>query len=235
MRLPRALLVVLLATATACGGSAKPNASPTPSPTPSVSPSLPPVAADTAALKKALVVAADIGTPWVVPKAVNKTGTKKGELCPGKPNERTRVKPRATAEVAMTEGTKQGAAIASFDLFAFEPAQLEAFVAAVEAANQDCAAYTSVEKLWVTTETATAPAVSGGEQVLARLERIYADKTKKTLYYVRQTLLVRVGRSFAFVEHAFIQPKTDPTGADWKKTVALAEKQVAKLAANAPV
>jgi len=230
----RTLLAVLLATATACGGGgAKPEATPAPSttsPTPSPTPTLPPVAVDTAAVKAALVTSPEVGSVWVTPKSVNKTKTAKGELCPGKKNEITRVKPRASATVQMTEGTKTGAAIASFSVHAFDPALVAGFTAAFDAANTDCAAYTSLEKTYVTTETVTAPAVQGADEVLARLERIYADSSKKTLHYVRQTLTVRVGaRTFVVLEHAFIQSKADPTGADFAKTVALVQKQVAKV------
>jgi hypothetical protein len=75
--------------------------------------------------------------------------------------------------------------------------------------------------------------VAGADEVLARLERIYADSSKKTLHYVRQTLVVRVGgRTYVALEHAYIQPKSDPTGADWTKTVAIAMKQVTKARAT---
>lgn len=228
MPLTRAVLAVLLAGATACGGgSAKPDASATSS-TPSPTPTLPPVATDTASVKAAIVTAADIGAPWVVPKTVNKTAVKKGELCPGTPNEQTRVPPRATASVRMTEGTKTGAAIASFDVHAFDPEVYGPYRAAFAAATKDCAAYTSLEKLYVTTEDTAAPVVEGADEVLARIERIYADSSKKQLHYVRQTLKIRVGRAVVAIEHAFVQPATDPTGGDWTKTVALVTKQVAK-------
>jgi hypothetical protein len=147
----RTLLAVLLATATACGGgAAKPEAVATtapPSPTPSPTPTLPPVATDTAAVKKALVTSREVGSVWVTPKSVNKTKLAKGELCPGKKNETTRVKPRASATVQMTEGTKQGAAIASFNIYAFDPALVDDYAAALAAANKACAAYNTAEKL----------------------------------------------------------------------------------------
>ena len=225
------MIALALVSLTACGGGGdvQPVASSSPTATPA--PTLPPVATDTASVKAALVTAADLGTPWVAPKSVNETATKKGELCPGKPNEQTRVPPRATAKARLTEGTKAGAAIASFDVHAFDPAVLASYSKAFVAASTDCAAYTSLEKLYVTTETVTPPAVEGADEVLARLERVYADSSKKTLHYVRQTLKVRVGRTVVALEHAFVQPASDPTGADWTKTVALVTKQVAKLRA----
>ncbi|HEV2890034.1 MAG TPA: hypothetical protein VGX28_06625, partial [Frankiaceae bacterium] len=93
-------------------------------------------------------------------------------------------------------------------------------------------AFTSLEKLYVTTEDVTPPAVAGADSAVARIERIYADSSKKRLYYVRQTVKVGVGRSVVALEHAFIQPRSDPTGADFTKTVALLSKQVAKVVAK---
>lgn len=231
----RALLAVLLA-ATACGGGGAdpaPVASPAPSTaSPTPSPTLPPVATDEAGVKALLVTAAEVGPRWVAQAKVNRTQTKKGELCPGKKNEQSRVAPRATGSVKMTEGTQQGAAIASFDVHAFDPAVLEDYKAAFAAATAECAAYTSLEKTYVTTELVTAPTVDGADWALARLERVYADSTKKQLYYVRQTIKVGVGRSVVALEHAFVQPASDPTGADFAKTAELLGKQVAKVAAK---
>ncbi|HEV2891000.1 MAG TPA: hypothetical protein VGX28_11565, partial [Frankiaceae bacterium] len=122
----RLVLASLLALTTACGGGGgEPVASPAPSTaSPTPTPTLPPVATDQASVKALVVGAKDLGSPWVVPPKVNRTQTKKGELCPGKKNEQSRVAPRATANVQMTEGTKEGAAIASFDVLAFDPAVL---------------------------------------------------------------------------------------------------------------
>ncbi|HEX8002124.1 MAG TPA: hypothetical protein VF519_05465 [Mycobacteriales bacterium] len=227
-RLPAAALV--LALAAACGGGGTPAASPTPSPsaTPSPTPTLPPVASDEAAVKKVLVTAADLGKPWVVPAKVNTTSTAKGELCPGKPNEQKRVPSRAFAKVSMTEGTKAGAAIASFEVRAFDPAKLDAYRDAFAAATKACAAYASLEKTYVTTEDVTAPAVAGTDWAVARLERVYMDSSRKKLYYVRQTIKAGVGRGVVSLEHAFVQSAADPTGADFTRTAALLEKQVTK-------
>lgn len=228
-----ALTALVLATVTACGGGGgTPAASPSPttaSPTPSPTPTLPPVATDTAAVKAAIVTAADLGTPWVTPKEVNRAATKKGELCPGKKNEQSRVAPRATASVQMTEGTKAGAAIASFDVHAFDPARIEAYRAAFAAATKDCATFTAIENTYVTVEDVAAPAIAGVDWSVARIERIYADSSRKQLYYVRQTIKAGVGRSVVALEHAFVQPKTDPTGADFTKTARLLTKQVDKV------
>lgn len=231
----RPVLALLLAFATACGGGGgDPAASPSPSatPTPTPTPTLPPVATDTASVKAAIVTAADVGAPWVAQDKVNRTQTKKGELCPGKKNEQSRVAPRATASVKMTEGTKEGAAIASFDVHAFDPAVLEQYQAAFAAATKDCAGYTSLEKTYVTTEDVTAPTIAGTDWAVARLERVYADSSKKQLYYVRQTVKAGVGRGVVALEHAFVQSQSDPTGADFTKTAQLVTKQVDKLAAH---
>jgi hypothetical protein len=219
------LLALALVTATGCGGKSTPAAVVTTTPPPT----LPPIATDKAGVTAVVVTAADLGAPWVQPKAVNRTKTGKGELCPGKKEDFAREVPRASVSVQMTEGTKAGAAIASFELAAFDPARLDAWRAAFAAAVTDCKAYRAIEKNYVTVETATAPAVAGADEVLARLEHVYADAAHKQLSYVRQVLKCRVGRVVVSLEHAFIQPKTDPTGADFTKTAGLAEKQVAKV------
>lgn len=231
----RLLVTAVLVAATACGGGAKPSTQPTPAPTtpsPTPTPTLPPVATDQAAVKAAIVTSADLGAPWVTPKKVNRTQTAKGELCPGKQNEQKRVPPRATGSVQMTEGAKEGAAIASFDVHAFDPVKVEPYALAFVAATADCKAYTALEKTYVTTEDVPGVTVPGTDEAMARIERIYADSSKKQLYYVRQTIKARVGRAYVALEHAFIQPKTDPTGADFTKTIALLTKQVDKLAAH---
>jgi hypothetical protein len=234
-RLPLVLAAVALAGTAACGSSGSPSSAPSPTPsptTPSPTPTLPPVATDKAAVKAALVHATDLGKPWVEPKSVNRTKTAKGDLCPGKKADQLRVPSRATADVSMTEGTKQGAAIASYSAFAYDPAKLAAWRTAFATATKDCASYKAPEGTYVVTSTpAAAVTVSGADAVLVRLERIYAEAAHKTLYYVRQTLKCVVGRYVVTIEHAFIQPKTDPTGADLTKTVTLMEKQVAKARA----
>jgi hypothetical protein len=233
--MPRRALALALSVAflAGCGSSSSPKA--TPSPTPSPTPTLPPVAEDTANLKKALVTAADIGKPWVTPKSVNKTATKKGDYCPGHKDDFSRVATRADVDVSMTEGTKTGADIASFEVVTYDPAKLDAWRAGFAATITDCAAFTSPEKLWVTTEAMPAvPAVEGCDEVLGRTQHIYADKTKKTLYYVRQDLRCRIGRVVIAFELAFIQPKSDPTGADTTKSVSLVSKQVAKVRSTFP-
>lgn len=236
MPAPRLALALVLAAATACGGSGSQSgtqpAPATTTATPSPTPTLPPVAADEAAVKAAIVTSADLGAPWVTPEKVNQTAVAKGELCPGKPNEQKRVAPRASAAVKMTEGTKEGAAIASYNVYAYDPALLDDYRTAFEKATEDCAAYLSLEKLWTTTETVEAPSVPGTDWAVARLERVYADESKKTLYYVRQTVKAGVGRSVVALEHAFVQPKSDPTGADFTETVALLGKQVEKAEAH---
>jgi hypothetical protein len=221
-----ALSAALLA---GCASGSSPKASP--SPTPSPTPTLPPVETDKASVKAALVTAADVGTPWVAPKEVNRTKTKKGELCPGHKDDLARVDTRADANVSMTEGTKQGAAIASFEVHAFDPALLDTWREGFAKAVAECAAFVAPEKTYVTTElVATPPTVPGCDEVLARTQHVYADAAHKTLYYVRQNLRCRVGRVVIAFEHAFIQPKSDPTGADFTKSVTLIQKQVAKVA-----
>lgn len=220
---------------TACGGSSSPEkdagGTGTPSVTPSASPSptLPPVATDKKLAKQALVTAKDLGKPWLEPKAVNRSNTKKGQLCPGHPNAAALNKARAEAKRSMTQGGQRGAAIGSFVVRVYEPGTEAAWRAAFAKATAGCRSYTSPEKLFVTLDVvATPPAIDGADDVLAYIERIYADKTKKQLYYVRHFYEVRTDRVVSTLEYAYIQPKSDPTGKDMTKSASLMEKQVAK-------
>jgi hypothetical protein len=228
-------LALVLAVPACGGGGGEPEARPsatqtTVSPTPSPTPTLPPVATDKAAVKKAVVTAADLGKPWVEPKAVNtQKQQEKGDLCPGQKSSKVLYKPRASEARRLTEGTKAGAAIGSFAVrtygFGFE----EKWRAAFEKAARGCKAYRSPEGTYVTTEiVASLPAVDGADEVLLQIERIYADKTKKTLYYVRHYYEARSDRYVSSFELAYVQPKGDPTGKDTKKSAALLAEQVAK-------
>jgi hypothetical protein len=224
-----ALAGVLLVTA--CGSSGPPKAiqSPTSSVSPTPTPTLPPVATDKTTAKAALVTAADLGKPWVVPKTVNKQKGAKGESCPGVKEEVAVVHPRAGAKVSMTEGTKTGAAIAAFKVYAFDPAQATAWRAAVDDVTRKCKAYQAKDNTYVTTEVMPSPpAVDGADEVVGRIERIYADAKHKTLYYVRHTVQARFGRIVVYTQHAFVQPKSDPTGKDVSGVAALVAKQAAK-------
>ena len=117
--------LVLALALPACGSDSTPGAQPTqsktPSPTPSPTPTLPSVASDKARVKKALVTAAELGKPWITPKAVNTAKQEqKGDLCPGQPNARTLHPPRARGDLDHTEGGKAGAAIAAYGVRAYE-------------------------------------------------------------------------------------------------------------------
>ncbi|HVF03648.1 MAG TPA: hypothetical protein VNA20_02290 [Frankiaceae bacterium] len=220
----------------ACGGSAStgsgadgPGGNATPSASPSPTPTLPPVAADKKLVKQALVTPADLGKPWVEPKKVNQAKAAKGELCPGHKNSAARNKPRADQRRQMTKGSKPGAAIVSVAVRTYALGTEAAWRDAFAAAAKGCKSWTAAEKTFVTLEVVTPPTVAGADEVLAHVERIYADKTKKTLYYVRHWVEARTGRVVTAFEHAFVQPKSDPTGADLTATVALVETQVAKV------
>lgn len=216
----------------ACGSETTPEAQPsaTQTQTPSPTPTLPSVASDKALVKKAVVTAADLGKPWVTPKAVSTAKQKqKGDLCPGQPNARTLHKPRARAELDHTKGSKAGAAIGSFSVRTYEPGERQAWLDALEKTHRGCTAWTSLEKLHVTLEVvATPPAVPGADEVVVHIERIYADKTKKTLYYVRHYYEAWTTRVVSSFELAYIQPKSDPTGKDLTTSSELFAKQVAK-------
>ena len=227
MRLTPAALALTLAL-TACGSSDPgPSAQPTPSVSPT--PTLPPVADDTAKAKAALLTAAELGKPWIQPKKVNEAKNAKGERCPGQKKATAILAPRARADRDLTKGSQAGADIGSFEIRVYEFGQEEAIRAAAIASATGCASYTSNEKLYVEIETvASPPAIAGADEVHLDIERVYADKTKKTLYYVRHYYEARTGRVVTMFELAYIQPKSDPTGKDTTVSAELAAKQVAK-------
>jgi hypothetical protein len=216
----------------ACGGGSKPSTSPTPSQTqtPSPTPTLPSVTADKAAVKKALVSVKDLGKPWFLPKSgVNHVKATEGHLCPGQKNASARNKARAEASRQMTEGKQTGAAIGSFTVRAYGFDNEQKWRDAFAAADKACKSWKAVEGTYVTLETiASPPAVDGADEVLAHIERIYAERTHKTLYYVRHYYEVRTGRIVTAFEYAYIQPKSDPTGKDMTKSAKLLAEQVAK-------
>lgn len=179
-------------------------------------------------MKAALVTPAELGSPWVKPKSVNEAKREKGERCPGQKNARTIAKARAAAEGDYTEGTKQGAPIGSFGVRAYAFGEEQAWKAANDASANGCLTWNAAEGTFVTLEIATPPAVPGADEVHATIERVYQDKTKKTLYYVRHYYEARTGRIVSSFEYAYIQPKTDPTGKDLTTSTALLAKQVAK-------
>lgn len=217
----------------ACGSDSTPESQPTqsqsPSPTPSPTPTLPSVASDKARVKKAVVTSADLGKPWVTPKAVSTAKQKqKGDLCPGQPNARTLHEARAEHRLQHTEGAQAGAAIASYAVRAYEFGEQEDWRDALEKTHAGCKAWTSLEKLYVTLEVVTAPAIPGADEVVVHIERIYADKTKKTLHYVRHYYEAWTTRFVSSFELAYVQPKSDPTGKDLTESSELFAKQVAK-------
>jgi hypothetical protein len=214
----------------ACGSDSTPEAQPTTqSQTPSPTPTLPTVAADKATAKKAVITAAELGKPWVTPKAVNQAKQEqKGDLCPGQPNARTLHKPRTRAELDHTEGSKAGAAIGSFSVRTYGFGEEQAWRDALAKTHAGCKSWTSLEKLYVELEVVTSPAIPGADEVVVHIERIYADKTKKTLHYVRHYYEAWTSRVVSSFELAYIQPKSDPTGKDLTKSSELFAKQVAK-------
>lgn len=231
MPLTRAsVLAAAVALVAAACGSSSPSSAPSPSPSVSPTPTLPPVAADEANAKAALLTAAELGKPWVQPKSVNEQKNAKGEFCPGVKDDDEVVKPRAKADVDMTEGTQRGAPIGSFAVFTYDPAQIDAWRAAYAGVTEKCKTYVAADKTHVTTEPLTSPpAVDGADEVVGRIERIYADAAHKTLYYVRPALEARFGRVVVYVQYSYIQPKTDPTGKDLTTIGALLAKQAAKV------
>lgn len=224
--------LALALTATACGGSASTEGgggNATPSTSPSPTPTVPPVATDKKLAKRAILTVADLGKPWVAPKSVSKVETGKGELCPGHKNSVALNKPRADSSRYFTKGTKPGAAIAGYTVRVYGLGNEAKWRDSFTTASTSCPSWKAAEGTFVTLEMVTAPAIAGADEVLAHVERIYADKTKKTLHYVRHWIEARTGRVVTAFEHAYIQPKSDPTGSDLTASVALAAKQVAKV------
>ena len=215
--------LVFVTAVTACGSSGSPERSR------SSSTSIPPVATEAALAKQALISAAELGAPWVEPKSgVSTASGKKGEACPGQPSAETLNKPRASASENLTEGTKQGAAIGTFEVRTIEPGTEQAWRDTFAAVTKGCATSTSTDGTFSTWDVVGAPAVPGSDEVLARIERIYSDKSKSKLLYVRQSYEARAGRVISALSYAFIQPASDPTGGDLTKSAALLTRQVTK-------
>jgi hypothetical protein len=204
-RMLGAVTVLLAGALAGCGGgSSAPSAAPSQPATSSASgaPAPPSVAEDTATANAALVTVADLGAPWVRPKQVNKVKSAAGELCPGQANDVTLAKPRAIARTALTEGARTEATIASFSVHVLEPGQAGAWRAAVAASEQGCLSWKAAEGSYVTLFRQRLPAdVQGAEEVLGRVERVYADAAFRSLLYVRQVLVPfaapRLGRNCA--------------------------------------
>ncbi len=227
---PAALLLALALTGCA-GGSPSKTTVTTTSPAPSPTPTLPPLATDVANAKAALVTAKDLGAPFVEPKdgKVNQVKHGKDELCPGHPTEYAILKPRTDPVRRMTEGTKTGAGIVSFAVRVYGLDQEQAWRDAAERAEKACPAWKAVEGNYVTLEILAAPQqVPGADETRGHLERVWADAKHTQLQYVRQYFEARTGRIVSTLEYAYLVPKTDPTGKDTSRTVALLAKQVAK-------
>lgn len=232
MRLAPAALALTLAL-TACGSADPGPVTGQLSERPTPTPTLPAVPEDELKAEAALLTAAELGKPWVAPKKVSQTKNAKGERCPGQRKATAILEPRAIATVRMTKGTKAGADIGSFEVRTYGTGQEQAIRDAAAASAKGCASWTSAEKLYVELESVTPPTVAGVDEVVAAdIERVYADKTKEVLHYVRHYYEARTGRVVTMVELAYVQPKSDPTGADLTASTALLAKQVAKTKAT---
>ncbi|HEU0131761.1 MAG TPA: hypothetical protein VFQ85_12305 [Mycobacteriales bacterium] len=232
-RSPRLAALLLALALTGCGGGgSSPKAEPTtPSPTPSPTPTLPPLATDQANAKAALVTAKELGAPFVEPKGgkVNEVKHAKDELCPGHKSEYALFKPRTDPVKRMTEGTKQGAGIVSFAVRVYGLGQEQQWRDAADQAEKACASWKAAEGNYVTLEMLTSPPpVPGADETRGHVERVWADAKHTQLQYVRHYFEARTGRVVSTLEYAYLVPKTDPTGKDTRRTVALLAKQVAK-------
>ena len=217
------------------GGSSANNAGSKPSPTPSPTPTLPTAVADRDALSAALVKPAELGPRWVQPKDVNKvkdSGKKdRPEFCPGKVTAFVTVPGRAHVSVSMTNGTKRGADIGSFDLYSYDSAQLDSLYAALLDVAQVCKQWKAAEGNYDVVTVYPNEQVPQADQSAALLESVYADAAHKQLQYVRQFVVGRSGRFVCAFERAYLTTKADPKGVDFTETLRLAGIQLAKLKA----
>jgi hypothetical protein len=224
------VLLAALAALTACGGGSAKKASATPTPSPT--PTLPTLVVEKAAVKAAVVTALELGPGWIQPKDVSKvkgTVTKgKAFLCPGHETAYSQVPPRAHDGASFTLGAKAGAAIASFDVITYLPTQIDAWRTALSASQTACARWKAAEGNYDVLTPIQGVTLSGAEEVVAFLERVYADAAHKQLQYVRQVVTARAGRLIVAVERAYLTTKADPTGKDFTETTRLAGIQLQK-------
>ncbi|MDX6274051.1 MAG: hypothetical protein QOJ92_1261 [Frankiales bacterium] len=229
-----AVLLLACSLVGACGGGSAPKSDASkPTPTPSPSYTLPTLAADKAAVKLAIVTAADLGSPWIQPKKINQTKGSKGksELCPGHLSASVVVPPRATADAQLTEGSKAGATIGSFVVSAYAPDRIDAWRTAHNDVEAHCLHWKAAEGNYDVITPVNDVTVPGADEVLARIERVYADAKSTQLQYVRQVVAARVGRVVCNLQRAYLTTKADPTGKDFTETVRLVEIQLKKAVA----
>ncbi len=225
-RLRSALMVLLIGSLAACGGTPTSASS-----GPDASPELRSVDEERRLARGALVTAADLGRPWVAAKDDPKEAAKEklDEPCPGQPGVLTIAPPRARATTTFTAGTKPGAAIGSFQVGTLHVGQTQAWREAIATVVEGCRTYRQADGLHVTTtELEKIPPVKGADEVIGLIERIYEGVDHKKLLYVRQYLYTRSGRLVSRAQYAAIQPKSDPTGSDLTEVVGLVSKQTAK-------
>lgn len=211
--------------ATAPATTAAATQTPTPTPKATADPKQ-----DKKILATALVTADDLGKPWVKPKTVNSNSTKKGELCPGKPRETKYLEAVALERADYTEGTKEGAAIATFSVWTLQPGKEAGLTESVRQAEKACKSYSEgTSGLFTTVTSGFGPkSMAGADEVVGRIERIYYDKKHTQLAFVRHIFYARSGRVVNGIGHAFLMPKSDPLGEDFSKAEAMLKKQLAK-------
>lgn len=201
-----------------------------PSPTPVAPP--PTTAQDLASAKRALLTARDLGKPWVQPKTVSTVGGKKDESCPGKPSVVALAPPAASATVRLTKGSRSGAGIGSFTVSTLPEGGARTYRAAWASMVKNCASFVDAAKFSVVVSSEGPTTIKRADEVLARTERIYYDRSHRQLAYARHVVSARTGRVVSTVEYAFLTTRSDPGAKNFAPVIALLEKQLAKTSAT---
>jgi len=205
--------------------------SPSPAATPKPSapaPTRPTAAEDRAKVKRAVLGADDLGKPWVEPKKVNTVGGKKNEDCPGQPGLATLAPPMASTTTRLTRGKQRGASIASFTVSTLPRAGEAKYRSAWAKIIQACAKVTDASHLYMVTTPGSEVTVTGTDEVLTRVDRIYYDAAHKQLAYARHYVSARTGRVVCAVEYDFLTTKADPHAKDFAPVLKLLDKQLTK-------
>jgi hypothetical protein len=183
-----------------------------------------------AELKKGLVTPRDLGAPWIQPKSVNTSGTK-GEICPGHKTATTKVLSKATAQANFTQGKGTGKNIATFRLATLPGADSGALKAAYATDQKACATFKDASGFYVVRSVEGPSAVTDADELVASWsERIYYDKSHKTLAYARHYLVARTDQLVTYVSYAFLATKKDPGAKDFTSASDLLAVQLEKNA-----
>lgn len=226
------MIVAVLGALAGCGASTTDpaGASSAPVATTSSSPSPEPRALDEAELKRGLVTAEDLGAPWIQPKSVAVTGSKR-EICPGHPSATKKLLTGATAQADFTEGKGTGKNIATYRLSTLAEEDASALKAAYADDHLTCAEYKDAAGLYVVRSEEGPTSVPDADELVASWsERIYYDKSHTKLAYARHYLVARTGQVVTYFSYAFLIDKEDPKAEDFTRASDLLAVQLTKNA-----